>query len=140
MRLRSAALLAVTLSAAGCGGDGTFEMVPPSPDPAPSFSRIQDEIFTPRCALPGCHAPPDPQQGMNLSEGVAWDSIVGVPATELSTFDRVSPSDPEGSYLLLKIEGDPQIVGERMPFGGPYLSDAEIATVRAWIAAGARRD
>jgi hypothetical protein len=77
---------------------------------------------------------------MDLSPAAAHASIVSVPSTELAAFDRIRPFDPAGSYLLLKLEGDAVIVGERMPFGGPYLSDAEIATVRAWILAGARND
>jgi len=51
----------------------------------------------------------------------------------------VAPSDPDNSYLYMKISGDPRIVGERMPFGGT-ISAAEIEAVRAWIVAGARND
>lgn len=131
---------ALAIAASGCGGDGTFDMLAPSTPPPPRFREIQDAILSPRCAFAGCHAAPAPAQGMDLSPGVAHASIVSVPSTELAGFDRVRPFDPAGSYLLLKLEGDAVIVGERMPFGGPYLSDAEIATVRAWILAGAPND
>jgi hypothetical protein len=46
---------------------------------------------------------------------------------------------PENSYLYHKITGTQASVGgsgERMPRGG-QLSDAEIQTIRAWIAQGA---
>ena len=39
--------------------------------------------------------------------------------------------------LVQKIEGAPTISGARMPFGGPFLTQAEINLVRAWIAQGA---
>ena len=140
--MRSLRLLAASLAAlaTSCGGDGTFELLPPSGPPPPRFQQIQETILTPRCALPGCHAAPDPQQGMDLSEGVAYGSIVSVPSTELSSLDRVRPFEPEASYLVLKLEGDALIVGERMPFGGPYLSTEEISSIRAWILAGAPND
>jgi mono/diheme cytochrome c family protein len=52
---------------------------------------------------------------------------------------RSEPGSPEKSYLYHKITGTQDEVGgsgERMPKGG-QLSDAEIATIRAWIAEGA---
>ena len=47
------------------------------------------------------------------------------------------PGNPNGSYILLKLRGDPGITGERMPLGGPYLSADQIAGIAAWIQAGA---
>lgn len=117
------------------------EIFAPPPGPAAAtLTEIQDTIFTPRCAFDGCHAGPLPQQGMDLSPGVARGSIVGVPSAELTMLDRVEPGDPTNSYLWMKLAGDARIVGERMPFGGPYLSDEEIERVRSWIAAGAPDD
>lgn len=48
---------------------------------------------------------------------------------------RVVPFAPEASELVRRIRGDAR---PRMPFDGPpYLSDAEVDLVIAWIAAGA---
>jgi len=49
----------------------------------------------------------------------------------------IAAGDPDNSYLVLKIEGAASISGVRMPAGGPYLSQAMIDGVRAWVAAGA---
>jgi hypothetical protein len=52
---------------------------------------------------------------------------------------RIEPGSPERSYLYHKITGTQADVGgsgERMPKGG-QLSDAEIQTIRTWIAQGA---
>jgi hypothetical protein len=57
----------------------------------------------------------------------------------------VVPSMPEKSLLLAKLGTDNAArngCGERMPFmcgggGNPCLSDADIMTIRNWIAAGA---
>lgn len=109
----------------------------PPPDTV-TFSTIQSSIFTPRCALAGgCHAGVDAPFGQDLSEGKAYGNIVSVPSQEVETFLRVAPGDPDNSYLLLKIAGDPRIAGERMPLGGPYLDTTEIEMIRSWIESGA---
>lgn len=105
-----------------------------------SLTCIQQVVFTPACALSGCHANPGAQQGMDLSEGMAWSNTVGVPNTEVAGLDRVKAGDPDLSYLIWKLEGNPGIAGDRMPLGGPYLSQAEIDVIRRWILDGAADD
>ena len=138
MNSRLALTLGVALSSASCGGDGVLPVAggPPS-DTGPALGFVQASVFTPHCALPGCHAPPAPEQGMDLSAGKAYVSTVGIDSTELSGFKRVAPGNAADSYLYMKIAGDPRIAGERMPFGGT-LTAAEIDLVRAWIEAGAK--
>lgn len=128
-------LLGVILLLAGCDRAGPVETDPP-PD-TPSFNTIQTTIFNTNCAVSGCHAGSSPAQGMNLSAGAAYDAIVGVPSNERPELLRVDPGNPDESYLLLKIEGDPSIVGSRMPLGRTPLSDEQIQLVRDWIEDGA---
>jgi hypothetical protein len=101
---------------------------------------VQSQIFTASCALAGCHAGSSPAQGMNLSAGSAYSNIVNVPSNEQPTLDRIEPNDPAASYLYLKVTGDPSIVGEQMPFGGPPLSQTLIDLLRNWIERGAPND
>jgi hypothetical protein len=132
--------LGVILAGASCGGDGVVEsMVEPPPPAGKPFAEIQDEIFTPRCALAGCHAAPQPAEGMDLGPGQAYAHLVGVPSNQRQELLRVEPGAPDESYLILKLRGT-DIVGERMPFGGPYLSTEEINGVASWILAGAPAD
>ena len=78
-------------------------------------------LFVQRCAP--CHTSQS-QNGYNVS-------------TYANAADRrVKPGDPDNSLLVKKLEGDPT-KPERMPLGGPYLTAAEIDTIRAWIAAEA---
>jgi hypothetical protein len=66
---------------------------------------------------------------------------VGIAAQEAPGHLRIKPGDPDGSYLLAKIEGRHIAqggTGGRMPFANAPLSAAEIAMVRTWIAQGAR--
>lgn len=102
-----------------------------------TFSRVQDEIFNPSCALSGCHSAGSAAQGLVLAEGQAYNNIVNVPSTEQPSRDLVEPGDPGSSYLYLKIIGDPSISGVRMPRFGTPLSQALQNLVRDWIADGA---
>jgi methionine-rich copper-binding protein CopC len=54
------------------------------------------------------------------------------------SLQRVRPGDPDGSYLIQKLEGR-AAVGAQMPFGGPPLPASTIAFIRQWIANGAPR-
>ncbi|MEW6441222.1 MAG: hypothetical protein AB1640_09855 [bacterium] len=131
-----AALLAVHT---GCAGDGTQE--PESQIPLePTLPAIQANIFTPVCAVPGCHAGAGAPLGQRLdSVADSFNSIVGVLSVERSDLMlyRVDPGDPDNSYLVWKIEGRPDIEGARMPLGQPPLSQEQISAVREWIQNGA---
>ena len=102
-----------------------------------TFTRVQNEIFTPSCAFVGCHAGSNPAQGQNLSAGQAYSNIVNVPAGERPSMDRIEPGQPSQSYLWLKVTDDPSIIGARMPRGAPALSQEKLDLLREWIEAGA---
>ncbi len=108
------------------------------PDPTATFSRVQAEVFTPSCALSGCHSGASPQQGMDLSAGRSYASIVNVRAVE-STRLRIAPGDPDASYLISKVRGDATITGSRMPLGGALPPDREKLLVD-WVRRGAPND
>ena len=139
MRGRSPWIL-LLLTVTSCGGDGVVSTVGgPPPNNAPTLTSLQTSIFSPKCGVPGCHADPSPEQGMDLTAGHMLASTVGVDSTELSGFKRVVPGNASDSYLYMKLAGDPRIVGERMPFGG-MLTAAEIDGVKQWIDAGAENN
>jgi hypothetical protein len=108
-------------------------------DPTATFTRVQNEIFTPTCAAIGCHDALGRQQGQILTPGKSYANTVGVPSTEVAGLLRVAPNDPNNSYLYRKITGA-GITGDRMPQGGPYLTDAQTKLVRDWIRRGAPND
>jgi hypothetical protein len=68
------------------GGAGPF---------LPTLTCIQRVVFTPTCAASGCHLEPGAQQGLDLSDGMAWSSLTGVPSAENSALNRVTPGDPD---------------------------------------------
>jgi len=108
-------------------------------DQTATFVRVQNEIFTPTCAVLGCHDPLGQQESMILSPGRAYEQTVNRPSVEMPSLMRIAPGDPANSYLYRKITGA-GITGDRMPQGGPYLSDARIKLIRDWIRRGAPND
>jgi len=102
-----------------------------------TLAQIQTDVFTPICS--GCHngvgaALPGVQ---NLTAGHSYASIVGVASLEIPALMRVKPNDAANSYLIQKLEGTAGIGGARMPLGGPYLDQATIDKIKAWINSGA---
>lgn len=119
---------------------GQILATPPAPPPlAPTLTELQDTIFGPVCsvchnglggALPGV---------MNLSAAPAtYAALVNVPSLQQPGRVRVIPNDSANSYIIHKLEGAPSITGSRMPLGGPFLDQATIDRVKAWIDAGAQ--
>lgn len=108
-------------------------------DMSATFTRVQNEVFTPTCASIGCHDPLGQQSQMVLTPGRAYASIVNVASVEMPSLARVQPNDPANSYLYRKITGA-GITGERMPLSLPPLSDEKIKLVRDWIRRGAPND
>lgn len=108
-------------------------------DPTATFTRVQNEIFTPSCAVIGCHDPLGQSSQLILTAGQAYGNIVNRPSVEMPSLARIQPNDFASSYLYRKITGA-GITGERMPLGGPPLSDAHINLVRNWIRRGAPND
>jgi len=140
----SALLLFVALVAAfGCGklkeptapGAGGGDPI----DPTATFSRVQNEIFTPTCAAIGCHDPLGQQEQQILTAGRAYAQTVNHPSIEMPSLLRVAPGDPANSYLYRKVTGA-GITGDRMPQGGPFLTDVQIKLLRDWIRRGAPND
>jgi hypothetical protein len=130
-------VLGVVLAGCGTVKSPTEPLSPPAGGTALTFTQIQSQIFTPVCAKAGCHAAGSSPSGLVLAAGQSYGNLVGRPAAENSALARVAPGNPDGSYIILKLRGDPGITGERMPLGGPFLSADQIAGIAAWIRAGA---
>lgn len=124
-----------------CSGDGVGldingDLIGPGPpDTTASFSRDIQPIFDRSCS---CHLGGGAPLGLDLSAGKSYNNLVNVPSAELPSLDRVEPNDPDTSYLVWKIEGDPRISGVRMPADGPpFLDNQTIELIRKWIRQGA---
>lgn len=108
-------------------------------DPTATLTRVQNEIFTPTCAMLGCHDRLGRQEDQQLTAGISYAQTVNFPSVEMPQLSRIAPFDPANSYLYRKITGA-GITGDRMPQGLAPLSDAQIKLVRDWIRRGAPND
>lgn len=133
-----ATVLGLGLVLAACGTQKSPTEPSDGPDPSATFSRVQSEVFTPSCALSGCHSGANPTGSQDLSAGRAYGQIVNVRAAQ-STRLRIAPGDPEGSYLISKIRGDATISGNRMPLGGTLPPEKQKLLVD-WVRRGAPND
>ena len=119
----------------------------PTPDLTPTFSSIQRDIFsapdaTGRPACSGCHTSVGRAAagGLVLTGDQAYEQLINFVSVRKPGAVRVIPGDPNNSYIIQKIEGQSGIVGTRMPFNGPYLSDGQILIIKRWIETGAPRN
>lgn len=144
--MRGAAVFAFLIGACllplGCGDEKALPTDPgggPGPSPLATYTRVQDEVFTPKCALSGCHLGPASlaQEGLVLSS--AYDNIVMVRANQNPSIFRVTPGDATNSYLWRKITPGQPIIGDRMPQTGS-ITEAERQLITDWILRGAPRD
>jgi len=138
--VRWAAAAVILLAACGELKDLPTEPLDPDPiDQSATLTRIQTEIFTPSCAVLGCHDPFGNQSQLILTPGNSHTQLVGRQSVEVSSLNRVQPGQPDLSYLYRKILGT-GITGDRMPQAGQPLSNAQTKLIRDWIRRGAPND
>lgn len=108
----------------------------------PMLQSIQNNVFTPTCAA--CHTGPtssnvvDLPSAMDLTSlAVSFTSLVGVESLQDANFERVTPGNPDSSYLIQKLEGTASMGGQ-MPLGMTALDRATIDVIRQWILDGAQ--
>ena len=108
----------------------------------PTFARDVQPIFTKRCALGGCHSIASHQGGMSLDASVAYENIVGVASSEVTSLKRVQPRDHASSWLWRRIQPDPSLRqgAPRMPLAATPLTANQITTIMNWIDEGAPRN
>jgi len=116
-----------------------------------TFTEVQDDILSKSCALSSCHG--GGAGHLDLTEGHAYDSLVGVtpagvnstnpdyPAdVDVSDEILVIPNDSANSYLIKKLTGAPDINGSPMPDGSTGFDPEKVAQIAEWIDDGAQDD
>jgi len=124
------------------GGDFVASFSLSVPASGATLDELQASIFTPNCAVSGCHTGPAGNTlpaGMDLSSADAsFANLVGVASLQVPSLSRVAANDPDNSYIVQKVEGT-AASGARMPLGGGVLDQALIDDLRQWISDGANR-
>ncbi len=138
----------VVLVATGCApgnGDGLDDNGRPLGETganvalAASLESLQVNLFTPNCAVSGCHSGGSSPLGLDLSNDNSYANLVNIASVQQPGKLRVEPGDADNSYLVQKLRGDSGITGERMPRDGARLDQALIDSLVQWINNGAPR-
>jgi hypothetical protein len=99
-----------------------------------------DDIVTGPCAY--CHYPgsPDPPDFTKMFDPV--EGLVGKSSTYRNDIKLVDPGNPDGSFLIMKVELEAfsSEFGAPMPRQYEPLSAAQVEIIRQWIAEGARNN
>jgi hypothetical protein len=129
-------LAALVVGAGGCGGEAAAPAAACSPGANRSLSADVAPIIVGGCSGSEiCHGPFGGPANLHAE-------LVGVPADfgqppSCHPSPRVTPGDPEHSYLMNKLLGVGMCPGtQRMPLGTPLL-DSQIQVIRDWICEGA---
>jgi hypothetical protein len=155
MRKRAVIIVLVILVPllVGCsGGESSSTGETPSTSDASSTSEAQPEgeapstggvatlsgsaqpIFDARCASQRCHGVE--RADLRLTSGVSYGELVNVASVQVPSLMRVLPSQPDSSYLLIKLADNPP-QGVRMPIAQPPLEPEDVAAIRDWVESGA---
>ena len=124
------------VTAVACGGASDPVSEPTSG--AITLLVVQSQVFTPHCALSGCHAGSGAPFGLDLSSVASSSaSVDGVASAEKPAMLRIAPGDAANSYLYWKVSANPNIAGDPMPLTGGPLSNADLSLLASWIDGGA---
>lgn len=115
----------------------------PSSGPQATYTSLSQNVLV-GCSTQACHGGPNPAGNLNLEASKGYAALVGVaPDNAQAKADgllRVAAGDPDKSFLLTKLHPIAKAgYGAQMPVGG-RLTEAQISTVRQWIARGAPND
>jgi hypothetical protein len=124
------------------GGSHDSNTVESSGKTRVSFSRQVQVILTHDCAVSGCHVPGSPAAGLILAQGFTFNALVNIPSTERPLTPRVTPGNPDASYLWQKVSMNPPPAGWQMPAPatGSVMPADEQDLIRRWILEGAARN
>jgi hypothetical protein len=135
--------LLCSCSSASTDGSSAGALSPPA-----TFTAIYAAVFplgtTAQCNY--CHDRPANQKSngnlnMGHTQDAAYAALVGKTSQDTlcaGGTQLVVPGNPDASLFYAKLTNPP--CGERMPQGADPLTDAQLAMVKSWIAAGAKND
>jgi hypothetical protein len=120
------------------------------PSPGISFERDVKPVLVKQCAsAEGCHGDkPTDSVSLDLRPDAAYSELVGAKAEARAGWLRVSPGNPDASFLLEKLRGRLGAAeGKPMPIdaetGAPLepspLPPGYLNLLDRWISAGAER-
>lgn len=144
MNFKSWFILYVVLTFFSC----KKEEIPVYTPPDGSFGLLYTKIFTPSCALVGCHANEDHEKenhahSITLEGSGTYNYLINKAPKNSQAIQAglsiVVPNDTIKSFLFHKInyKNSPYKYGAPMPGGGLELTKNQITFIKQWIMGGA---
>jgi hypothetical protein len=140
--MRKLCVVGASLLVVACGGGGGDASCPPDT----SMQAVQAQVFN-GCTVTGnggCHVAAPFGANLDLTSANAYVDLVHAPSQSSPGKWRVEPGDLDGSFLWRKLTNNLASDGsEGLPMPRDTrdqwapLSDAQLASVRCWIASGA---
>jgi len=90
-------------------------------------------IIKQNCSVSGCHSGKYPAANMSLEPEEFPARVINAPSLEVPGLRIVDADAPERSYLIMKVKGEPGIVGKRMPANRDPLTEEQIRDLEEWI-------
>lgn len=132
----------ITFYSPGCADkivtESDLNPVSPSGSNLAKFSELQKYIFTPSCALAGCHLGTDAQANLDLSDGKSYSNLVNVQSLLFPSYKRIVPGNKEQSLVYLAVSY--KFSQLQMPLLGGKLDQYLIDSLGVWIDKGAPDD
>ncbi len=111
--------------------------------PLSDAESIAVAVLTPSCGFSSCHGGTYPEEDLALSDADSLRALVGRPSAQDPSRNLIEAGDPAASYLVDKLRDrgitETDTLGNEATVMPPEqeLCEARIASVEAWIEAGA---
>ena len=123
-------ILSLLIASFGCDDTLTVQNVDDKviPDSSVSFAEHIYPVFQVKCSFSGCHASPNPADGIDLS---TWAGVTADP-------NIVFPGEPDLSRLVWAIEGNKPPIQPMPPVGfSRPVTLNQLQGIKTWINEGA---
>ncbi len=97
--------------------------------PVDAYAEVAD-IMSHLCME--CHGDPQPAAGFPLPSNRQGSGMVGVPSTQRTDLQLIDLESPDESYFLMKLRGDPGILGQPMPMARK-LTEGQLEMFELWV-------
>jgi mono/diheme cytochrome c family protein len=121
-------LAVVALTVVGCSNGGGASVTEANDT---DLRTAVASTFQSHCV--GCHNAASPAGGLSLVESRMDGSLVNAWSSLNDSYMLVRPGDPDHSFLVMVLRGDPDAHGVIMPPNGQRLSESEVGLISRWI-------
>ncbi|MFZ5515049.1 MAG: hypothetical protein ACOY90_00315 [Candidatus Zhuqueibacterota bacterium] len=133
-KLLSVAVMAMFMAGVVFSQPNSGQQAKKNPTQRPEATQKVSALFKQHCSVAGCHRGAFAKKKLNLEDGKFEAALIDKPSLQVDSLKLVDSLRPGKSYLLVKVKGGKDMVGDLMPEEAPPLKPAEIEVIEKWIA------